>query len=150
MQNVKGKKKRKVNPTTKQKKAAKLMAENLASEKPKSKGAILKEAGYSDVIADNPNRVVSTNGFQAALTEYLPDDFLLKNHNELIEQRDYMPSAVKALELAYDIKGMRSDKGGMGFSQFLAVINVNSQPGSEVPEQVIDVTEKHTETHTKS
>ena len=158
MEHKKGKQMRP--PTPRQRKSAKLMAENLLSDKPKSQRAILKEAGYTDNRAKQPARVTRSDGFQQALAEYLPADFLLDNHNDIIRQRDHIPSAVKALDLAYEIKGMKTEKGGGSYAQFLQVINVqagkdndpvsrvsnnSTSSGSSVPEDVIDAEYTSTE-----
>lgn len=116
--------------TLKQDRAAKIMAKSIVGQENKSKKQILKEAGYSKTGQLAPSKVTNTAGFQAALEKYLPHDFLVENHNDLISQRDNIPSAVKALDLAYEVKGMKSDKGSMGFAQFLQVINVNKDTGT--------------------
>lgn len=81
---VKGKPKR---PTPKQAKAAKLYSENLRADVPKSSGAILREAGYSDEQSKKPSDVIESDTFQALLEAMLPDDKLTRIHTRLLEQR---------------------------------------------------------------
>jgi hypothetical protein len=38
----------------------------------------MKEAGYSEAYADNPQKIKSTKTWEALLEEYLPDDLLTK------------------------------------------------------------------------
>lgn len=65
--------------TPKQQKAAQLLAENGRNGKPtRSKGAILKEVGYSDDICKTPNDVTNSIGFKEAAKPFV---------QELIEQR---------------------------------------------------------------
>lgn len=74
-------------PSGKQIRAAQLIAENVRSPKPKSTGNLLREAGYSDNIAEKPSVVTSSPTFQALLERYLPDDRLAKTHARLLETR---------------------------------------------------------------
>jgi len=74
-------------PTPRQEKAAKLMAENIRSDKPKSKGDILREAGYSEDMAVAPNKVIDSPTFQELLNSYLPDEKLTQTHKRLLETR---------------------------------------------------------------
>ena len=55
-------------PTIKQEKAAKLMVEERLSQtgKNRTKGKILKEAGYSNDKANQPSRVLETKGYKEA------------------------------------------------------------------------------------
>lgn len=58
-----------LNPTLKQKKAAKKIAENLLADKPEDLRDILEDVGYSKAIAKNPQMVTESVGFKKALNE---------------------------------------------------------------------------------
>jgi len=82
----KGAEKRKNNPkvTPKQKRVAKLMIENAASEKPKNKAELLRQAGYSETYAaSHTGRVMASPGVKKALAEY---GFKVEQVNEVIER----------------------------------------------------------------
>jgi hypothetical protein len=70
--------------TAKQIKAAKLMVENGGTDSPKSKGEILREAGYSEAIANNPSKVIEADGFKSLMEEFLPDDETLQTHKKVL------------------------------------------------------------------
>jgi hypothetical protein len=74
-------------PTVKQIRAAKLMSENIISDKPKTTGEIMKEAGYSDTIAVAPSKITQSDSFQDLLAEYMPDDDLATVHKRLLQTR---------------------------------------------------------------
>jgi hypothetical protein len=74
-------------PTLKQKRAAKLTAENVRSSKPRPTGEILLEAGYSEAVSKKPKKVTESDGFLMLLDELLPDDKLTKTHARLLETR---------------------------------------------------------------
>ena len=45
-------------------------------------GQIMREEGYADNTADNPQRVTETKSWEMLLEEYLPDDLLTKTAQE--------------------------------------------------------------------
>lgn len=47
----------------------------------------IKDAGYSQEVADNPQKIVESKTFLEVLEEYLPDDVLSQNHKELLNQK---------------------------------------------------------------
>lgn len=53
--------------TERQDKLAELVIENSLSDTPLNKGEMLEKVGYSRNIADQPNKVLQTRGFQLAL-----------------------------------------------------------------------------------
>jgi len=73
--------------TAKQIKAAKLMVENGGTDSPKSKGQILREAGYSEAIAANPSKVIEADGFKSLMEEFLPDDDTLQIHKRVLHSK---------------------------------------------------------------
>lgn len=71
--------------TLKQKKAFKKTLENIGSKVAKTQGDILRESGYSDNVADTPQIVTNSKGWKELVEEYLPDDLLVKVHQEGLE-----------------------------------------------------------------
>ena len=53
--------------TTKQKKVAQLIVENLEMDKPLNGGQMLEKVGYSPGIVENPSRVIESEGVQQEL-----------------------------------------------------------------------------------
>lgn len=112
-------------PTPKQKKAFNLLVEN--SGEPLR--GVLTKAGYSEPMADNPDRVLESAGFLQLIEEHLPDWKLAQVHSEGLtavkttrdkfgdkyEDPDYY-ARHQYLETAYKIKGRlnppNSDKTG--------------------------------------
>lgn len=70
--------------TDKQKLAAQKMAENVRNGNPKTKGEILKESGYTESVSESPTKVTNAKGFQELMEEYLPDDEVMRVHQELL------------------------------------------------------------------
>ena len=87
----------------------------------------MREVGYSSKTAKNPRNLTNSKGWRKLLTEYLPDEIIVRKHRELLEaKRIYRvrkkgkvvieteeldaQSVGKALELAYKIKGYYSPK----------------------------------------
>ena len=79
--------------------------------KPVSVSQSMREVGYGEGYAKNPQLLTKTKSWQELMEEYLPDDLLAERHRELLNKRDKdadVPEtqAVKAgLEMGYKIKG---------------------------------------------
>lgn len=73
--------------TTRQKRAAKKISENIGSENPKPVGEILREVGYSESISESPALVTESKGFKELMAEFLPDSFLVDAHKQLFSQK---------------------------------------------------------------
>lgn len=72
--------------TLKQKLAASKMSENIRNGKlAKPMGQILRESGYSESVCKHPDRVMSTNGFQKLIGQYIPEEGLTEKHSELLD-----------------------------------------------------------------
>lgn len=81
------KKTQKRKPTPRQIKAAQLMVENGRREKPVSTGEILREAGYSEAVADVPSKVTDSPVFRELLDQFIPDNTLAQTHARLLSTR---------------------------------------------------------------
>ena len=111
-------------PTAKQEIAVKKTVENMCSGNPKTKAEILKESGYSDSVAHNPQSIEESDGWKALIDKYLPNDLLTEKHKALLEKKEVIrqknadggleiiptgeidANAVKSgLDMAYKIKG---------------------------------------------
>lgn len=62
--------------TTKQKKAVQGIVEG------KTAGTAMREAGYSEAMANNPQKLTTSKGFAELMDSYFPDDELLQAHKE--------------------------------------------------------------------
>lgn len=99
----------------------------------------LRDVGYSASVAENPQRVVGTQTFQALMDELLPERHLTEKHREFLDSkrviRTYVKgdlkeeteetdsNAVKALDMAYKLRGKYADKTGNN----ILIINVSNQ-----------------------
>ena len=98
-------------PTIKQKRAAKLMLENVGSGNKTKKGQILKEAGYGTIVQD-PNRILESEGYKQALAEYgLTEELVTTSLVSDIESKP--KNRLGELRLGSEILGMnkREDIG---------------------------------------
>lgn len=99
----------------------------------------LRELEYSPSSVANPQRVTGTQTFQALLDEFLPEQHLATKHREFLDSkriiRTYVKgdlkeeteetdgNAVKALDMAYKLRGKYADKTGNN----ILIINVSNQ-----------------------
>jgi len=51
----------------------------------KPMGKILRENGYADNTADNPDHVTKTKSWEILLNEYIPESLIAKTHKEAFE-----------------------------------------------------------------
>lgn len=107
--------------TVKAKRAAKIKQEH--PEKPM--GKVMIEAGYSPKTALNPRDLTDSKGWNELMEDYLPDKLLAGKHKEFLESpriittyqrgevvnevEETSPQAVKALDMAYKLKGRYKD-----------------------------------------
>jgi hypothetical protein len=104
---TKGKGVNNTEPTPKQKLAFKLLTENL-SKNPKTvkKKEIMRQAGYSENIAKQPNIVTQSKGWQQLMDKYLSENELAKQHSGILT-RKYTKDAdrLAAIRLGYQVRG---------------------------------------------
>jgi hypothetical protein len=117
---------------------AELVVKSLV-EKRGSVSAAMREAGYSAATAKNPKNLTKTKTFTDLLEKYLPDRHLFKKHTEFLntprrirsykkgdlveETEETDPSAVKALDMAYKLKG----KYAATTNNNVLVVNISGQ-----------------------
>lgn len=117
-----------------QERAIAIMAENGRKASP-----AMIQAGYSPASATRPSKLTRSKGFQELLEKYLPERHLLKKHSEFLNAkritRTYQrgdlkdvteetdPNAVRALDMAYKLKGKYKQEGGNN----VLIINVSGQ-----------------------
>jgi hypothetical protein len=91
--------------TIRQERAARLVAQSVVLGDVLQKNELLKQAGYSKKVQENPSRVFDSAGFKAALNRYLTVDTLLQVHASLLESQD--PSIqMRAVKLGYKVHGV--------------------------------------------
>lgn len=87
----------------------KQVIDNLMVNGKKMKRALI-DSGYSEAYATNNHKILATQTFQELLKEYLPDDYLLKRHNQLLDKQEAngdieTKAVVSGLDMAYKLKG---------------------------------------------
>ena len=109
--------------TAKQKRAVEKMVENGGKDNPQPVGEILREVGYSEAIAKNPQKITESKGFKKLLDEYIPDDLILTALREDILNKP--EKRLGELALAAKLKGWentRPDNNNINLTQ----VNLNS------------------------
>jgi len=97
------------NPTIRQKKLAKEIAENGG----KPIGESMRKVGYSKAYSESPDKLMKTKTWNDLMEQYLPDSLLTEKHQALLNKtdKDDQPetNAVRAgLDMAYKLKGKYS------------------------------------------
>ncbi len=103
----------------------------------------MKAVGYSPATAQNPSKVTRSKGWQELMEKYLPDKHLSARHREFLdaprqirtykkgdlvsETEETDPSAVKALDMAYKLKGRYNSEGE---GNKTLIINISSESAS--------------------
>lgn len=89
-------------------------------------GRIMRSVGYTKVTAKTPSKLTRSKGWKELMQKYLPDQHLGEKHREFLDAprliRSYKkgdmvqetietdPSAVRALDMAYKLKGRYSSE----------------------------------------
>lgn len=113
-----------------------------------SKAMVL--AGYSPISAKNPSNLTKSVAFSDLLERYLPEKRLLTKHREFLEAkritRTYQrgdlkeiteetdPNAVRALDMAYKLKGKYKTEGGNS----VLIINVSNQSSERYKARTVE------------
>lgn len=88
--------------TIRQRKAMEILVEKGGKT---SMAPVLREAGYSEVIARNPDRVTKTKSWAELLDEMLPESSILQAHKDLLEQKESSKAKVAAIDMGYKLRG---------------------------------------------
>lgn len=116
--------------TLRQKKALRLV------ETGRSMKEVMIQAGYSPITATHPKqKLTSSKGWNKALDKALPDNRLLKKHNELLDKQEYIAigkagerevvptgeidanAVAKGLDMAYKLKNKYPKEGGININE---------------------------------
>lgn len=80
------KQKKKIEPLLKHKMVLDKML-GKGGNKPMSLGKAMREVGYKENYADNPQRLTQTDSWETLIEKHLPDSSLTKKHEELLNAR---------------------------------------------------------------
>ncbi len=86
--------------TLRQKKLVRKISENLG----KPLGEAMREVGYSEEYANNPQQLTRTKGWQELSEQLLPDKPLLQRLKQVINNKNDNV-AIKGLDTAFKVKG---------------------------------------------
>lgn len=111
----------------------------------------IRDVGYSESTAKNPALVLKSKSFVELLEKRLPERHLLKKHREFLDSKKVIRvyikgdlkeiteetdgNAVKALDMAYKLKGKYQEKAGNN----VLVINVSAQSSDRYKPTVVPV-----------
>lgn len=139
------------------------LARKVLVEKVSSISAGMRAVGYSERTAKVPSKVTRSKGWHELMQKYLPDNHLGVKHREFLDAprliRTYKkgdmvsetietdPSAVKALDMAYKLKGRYNSEESGGKT---LIINISGESASRygvsptVHEPIVDITKDTT------
>lgn len=109
-------------------------------------GAIMREEGYSDNVADNPKNVTESKSWTILMDEYIPESLILKTHKEaftadrtisvvsgkqasggttdFVDVPDWQ-TRMKATELGYKVRGKLIDRGELEIKSLKGLIELH-------------------------
>lgn len=130
--------------TVRQKLALAKMVEN-----GRSMGAAMIEAGYSENTAKAPTKLTTSKGWQALMQKHFPDSKLAALHKKLLDKKEVIvvsdgnqsgshlewtgqphSDSLKALEVAYKIKGKLKEAENPQTTPHQTVIIINTPNGT--------------------
>ena len=93
--------------TQRQKKLAKAIVENLASDKPKTSGELLENVGYSEHLVKQPGRIIEAEGVQSELIAlgFSEDNAKLVVGEVLLNQEEDANARLKAADMIFKVNG---------------------------------------------
>ena len=104
---------------TESKEQHKRVLDNIVAQKANgelvNKGKAIKDAGYSESTAHNPNSVIKTKGFQQLLQEKITDQQLVDYLAADLEEKS--GNRLGELKLAFELKGELSNKVDLNVNQ---------------------------------
>ena len=86
--------------TSRQKKLVRKISENLG----KPLGEAMREVGYSEEYANNPQQLTRTTGWKELTERLLPDEPLLNRLKKVVDNKNDNV-AIKGLDTAFKVKG---------------------------------------------
>jgi hypothetical protein len=99
--------------------AKKLVALTIQNGRKPCMAEALRQAGYSPVTAEHPDKLTKSKAWPELLEKYLPDDKLLRTHDEALqatkwndftgEREPDHTTRLKAVDMGYKVKGKTSD-----------------------------------------
>lgn len=119
-------------PTPKQMKAAKLISENISSDKPKSQGEILREAGYSETQSKRPGDIIQADSFQDLLDQVMPDNDLATIHKRLLQTR-------KIEHMVFPLMIDEAEESILNEGQTLKITNGQTLTDDDICEMLLEV-----------
>lgn len=119
--------------------------------KPVSISQSMRDVGYGEGYAKNPQLLTKTRSWQELMDEYLPDDLIAEKHNALLNKKEQIvvrdgktsevvltdeidTNAVKAgVEMAYKIKGRYAPEKIEHTITAIKVVNYGSKDNGDNP-----------------
>jgi hypothetical protein len=100
--------KRTIKPTPRQRRLAQAIIDNIKSDKPLTKGEVLRSVGY-EKISNGPTRVIDSPGVKQAIRDLgLTEEFIT---NALVEDIKLKPqNRLGELRLGAEVLGMKEDE----------------------------------------
>jgi len=103
-------------------------------------GGIVSKAAkgiYSDAMAKNPQKITNSKGFQELFNEVVTDRKLRNKHNSLLEDNK-SEIQIKALDLAYKVKGHYAPEKKQSVNLNLNTELKNSKESKDLVEEYED------------
>jgi len=103
-------------------------------------GGIVSKAAkgiYSDAMAKNPQKITNSKGFQELFNEVVTDRKLRNKHNSLLEDNK-SEIQIKALDLAYKVKGNYAPEKKQSVNLNLNTELKNSKESKDLVEEYED------------
>lgn len=115
------------NPSKKQEKLANLIIDNKMNDLGKTQSQLIEEAGYSPSVAVQGSNVIKTKGVQSVLAKHgLSLDLAVNRHRDIIINADDK-TALKAVDLVYEVEQLKSKQTSSTFFNILSVVNKETE-----------------------
>ncbi len=143
MNEARKRKARTIKPTIRQKRAAKIMSENVSQNLHKSSKDVLLDAGYDISTAEKPSLVLETRGYKAELAKYgLTEELITSSLVEDIEKKPQRRA--RELELGADILSMRRRPIEQQNTLNIAIFSTEQQ--ERIAQRIIETLKTNSET----
>lgn len=103
--------------------------ENLLKDKPDPVGKVLENVGYSETLAEQPNRIILSEGFQTALAETGLKEALIKqgiNPEKIAEKINVLLNATIGENEKPDVNAI--DKGLKHAANIYGIVDPSEKP----------------------